>query len=208
MPFSAQGYARNPFGALTNDEWTAVAILPQVIRDVLPHGCRHVQVLGPKGSGKSTTLRKMAAELAAQGRRVAYEYLPEGQHNFTTDLCDLEIFCLDEVQRLRWWHLRRLIQWGGSQGRLILGSHRDVARWFGRQRPFLSTFYLPDLITREHWQKALTARLNYFANGDQPFTLSAEDITHLYEKFSADMREGEYYLYEVWQGNLRLTNDD
>ncbi|MCA9934913.1 MAG: hypothetical protein H6662_11075 [Ardenticatenaceae bacterium] len=211
FPFHALGYSRNPFGALTDEEWTAVAILPQAICDVLPHGCRHVQVLGPKGAGKSTTLRKMAAELRAGRRRAVYEYLPEGQHYFSTNLHDVEIFCLDEVQRLNWWYLLRLVRWGGTQGRLILGSHRDLTKWFGWQRPFLTTFYLPDLITRDHWQKAITARLRYFAIKENPHTLSAEEIKQLYEKFGADMREGEYYLYEVWQKgikDLRLTIDD
>ncbi len=198
FPFHALGYSRNPFGALSDEEWEAVAVLPEAVQAAVKSG-RHLQILGPKGAGKSTTLRKITAILQDAGQQVAYEYIPEGQHHFTTPLDGLTVFCLDEAQRLRWREMRRLLHWGISQGRLILGTHRKVGRFWGK-RPSFATIYLPELITSAHWQAALAQRLAVFALPDRPrLTLTPEAVDFLVQTFGADMREGEYFLYEVWQ---------
>lgn len=196
FPFHALGYSRNPFGALSDAEWEAVAILPAAAQTALESG-HPLQLLGPKGSGKSTTLRKMAALLRAANVRVAYEYIPEGQNRFYTPLAGLHAFCLDEAQRLRrteLWRLRR------SEVRLLLGTHQ-VLRWQGDgKRPYFYTLDLASLINPAHWQATIAQRLACFALPGQPrLTLMAEAIALLSQTFGTDLREGEYFLYEVWQ---------
>lgn len=198
FPFHALGYSRNPFGALSDAEWVAAAVLPDVLEKAAA-GNAHLQILGPKGAGKSTTLRKITAMLQEMGTHAVYEYIPEGQRHFTTPLNELAVFCLDEGQRLRWRELRRLLHWGRSQGRLILGTHRRVD-WPGVVRPSFTTFHLPDLITAQHWQNAIEQRLAIFAQPEEPrLALSPAAVTFLFHTFGANMREGEYFLYEVWQ---------
>ncbi len=205
FPFHALGYTRNPFGALSDAEWVAAAILPEVIERALSGGA-HLQILGPKGAGKSTTLRKITAVLQENGEQAAYEYIPEGQRHFATPVGELSVFCLDEAQRLRWRELRRLLRWGRSQGRLILGTHHKVSWPWSGGRPSFTTFNLPDLITAVHWQAAITRRLAVFALPDQShLTLSAQAIGFLHQIFGANMREGEYFLYEVWQQQKAVT---
>lgn len=196
FPFHALGYSRNPFGALSDAEWEAVAILPAAVQTALESGLP-LQLLGPKGAGKSTTLRKMAALLRDGGTRVAYEYIPEGQNRFYTPLAGLQAFCLDEVQRLRWTERQRLRR---SGVRLLLGAHRPLT-WRGEgKRPYFLTINLPELITPAHWQAIIARRLTHFALPGQPhLTLTAEAIDLLAQTFGADLREGEYFLYEVWQ---------
>ncbi len=197
FPFHALGYSRNPFGALSDAEWEAVAILPAAAQMALESG-RPLQLLGPEGSGKSTTLRKMAALLRDSGAQVAYEYIPEGQNRFYTPLAGLQAFCLDEAQRLRPAELRRLRR---SGLRLLLGTHQALRWQEDGKRPYFLTISLPDLITPAHWQAIIARRLACFVLPGQPhLTLSAEAIDLLAHTFGADLREGEYFLYEVWQG--------
>ena len=56
------GYSRNPFGALIDEEWVAISVLPPVIERILADGFEHLQLLGPMGIGKSTTLLALQAE--------------------------------------------------------------------------------------------------------------------------------------------------
>lgn len=201
-PFPAHhlGYTRNPFGRLTDAEWAAVAVLPDAVRQALPVGCHHLQLLGPRGVGKSSALCRIVAELRQAGRRVAYEYVPPGQHHFKTDLADVEVFCLDEAQRLSWRQRRRLVRWGGAHGRLIFSSHRDLRRWFGWQRPFVISIDLQPLVTEAHWQAVLARRLAAFARPEAPrLALAPDAVRYLHARFGADLRAGEALLYEVWQ---------
>lgn len=201
-PFPAHhlGYTRNPFGTLTDAEWAAVTVLPAAVRQALPAGCRHLQLLGPAGVGKSSALRRIAAELQQAGRRVVYEYLPPGQRRFLSALDGVEVFLLDEAQRLSWPQRRRLVRWGETRGRLIFSSHQDLRGRFGRQRPFLTTIDLAPLVTRQHWQAVISSRLAAFARPEAPrLTLAPEAVAHLHARFGADLRAAETLLYEVWQ---------
>ncbi len=203
FPFHSLGYTRNPFGALSDQEWVAAAVLPDAIIGVL-EGSANIQLLGPKGAGKSTILRKATAVLQAAGQVAAYEYIPEGQRQFTTPLATLNVFCLDEAQRLGLQEKRRLLRWSHGKGRLIVGTHRKVGTvWPDRS---LFTIYLPDLITADLWQAALTQRLAVFAIPDRPrLTFAPDSFEYLHQVFGADMREGEYFLYEVWQQQKAVT---
>ena len=70
FPFHALGYQGNPFRAVTDDEWVALAILPDSIETVVNHP--HLQILGDKGHGKTTTLLALAARFQKQNQVVAY----------------------------------------------------------------------------------------------------------------------------------------
>lgn len=193
------GYRRNPFGALTAEEWTAVAFIPPAVQQVIDAGFTHLQLLGPKGCGKTTTLLKLAAERRAQAQTVTYEYLPEGQHYFTTNPKGLDLFVLDEAQRLRWRERRRWVGCGTAVS-LLFSSHADLTPHFQRAHLPLISIWLDEGISLAHYQSWLEKRLTYFAlPGRRRVELADTAVNALHQQFGRDMREAEYFLYELFQ---------
>jgi hypothetical protein len=225
------GYRRNPFGALTDEEWTAVAVLPPVIEHILVDGFEHLQILGPLGIGKSTTLlalqswfveqkessRRLVlsnAEVDAETQRnksapsaksadnpekITYEYLPEGQHHFVTETSGLDVFLLDEAQRLTRWQRRKLVK-AAPHVQLIISSHEDLTPLFAKKGLNLTSVDLTGEMDVAWITAVLHKRLSYFAIPNQPHaTLTPAAITYLLETFGQNLRQMEYFLYEVWQ---------
>ena len=200
--FHTLGYSQNPFGALSEEVWAEIGILPQPIANVLADGVSHVQLLGSMGCGKTTALQKIGALYREANHRVAYEYIAEGENRFTTDLSNLDLFLLDEAQRLS-WPMRRRWLGGVVNGRLrtIFSSHKDLSRAFRWRKLPLQTIEVNKLITFAHYESILQRRLAYFALPNQlTATLSTDAIRLLFASFGQDLREAEYFLYEVWQG--------
>lgn len=204
FPFHALGLRGNPFRALTDAEWADVAVLRESFVAALDSDS-HVQILGPAGSGKTTALLGMAERLTRDGRRVAYEYLPEGRHRFRTPLADLDVFALDEAQRLdQWqrWRLLRLLRRRGRSLRLLLATHEDLTPLFARHHLPLRTTHA-DRITAADLAAILERRLRYFALGaESPIAFAPAAVCWLHRSFGSDLRQLTYMLYEVFQ---RLT---
>ncbi len=205
--FHTLGYHKNPFGALSDEEWAAIAILPKSVTAVLPNNFIHLQLLGPKGCGKTTTLRKIMAAFQQPNLHTAYEYIPEGATQFKTNLTDLDLFCLDEAQRLTYWERRRwLNQVQNGRLRAIFSSHKDLSKSFQRRKLPLQTIHINQEIDEAHYKAVLYQRLAYFSLPNQPtIQLADSGIAFLYETFGQDMREAEYFLYEVWQEQTQVN---
>ncbi len=199
--FHKLGYRRNPFGALTAEEWADVAVLPGVTVPLLLSSVGHWQILGPQGCGKTTSLLGLQGHFAHHGWRAGYEYLPEGQSWFASDPGEMDYFLLDEAQRLQRRERRRLLDLVRQGGfRLIVSSHEDLTPVFARANVPLSTVSLTTQVSPEHYQAVLVKRLNYFALPGVPQVTLGETAVHfLYETFGENLREAEYFLYEVWQ---------
>lgn len=196
------GYRRNPFGALTADEWPQVAFLPTAVAQTLADGyAGHLQLLGPMGSGKSSALRKLAADWV--GQTAVYEYIPEGQNRFFTALdAAVDLFVLDEAQRLSRWQRRRWLSWltRDARRRCFWGSHQDLTAVFARYKLPLRTIHIDQHISPAHYGRWLQQRLAFFALPDRPrVTFDETAVAFLHEQFGADMREAEYFLYELFQ---------
>jgi len=198
------GFRRNPFGALADDEWIAVAILPDTITKLLFTNFTHLQLLGSMGAGKTTSLRKLTDHYAQSNRRVAYEYLAQGERVMKTDTAVLDILLLDEAQRLNRRSRRKLLasaaQFSGKGLQLILSSHEDLTPHFARRNLPLVTIDLNETHTLAHYERLLAHRLAYFALPGAVHTRLAPDAMRwLYEMFYPNMRDAEYFLYDVWQ---------
>jgi len=194
FPFHAIGYKCNPFRTLTDDEWGEIAILPEAILDAA-NTSTHLQILGEMGRGKTTTLMGLQAHLKRAGKRVAYEYIPEGQTRFYTPLDDLEIFLLDEAQRIK--NFPKVLNL--REVRLIFASHQDFTSHFARHHQPLATLEL-NSITPDHLRHLIEKRLTYFALDDsRPIHFADDAIEYLYEKFGSDLRGVERRLYESFQ---------
>ena len=219
------GYSRNPFGALTDEEWTAIAVLPPAIERILADGFEHLQILGPMGIGKSTTLLALQAEFQRGGAEtqrdleeksassaqsfdklrtssadnIVYEYLPEGQRHFVTDTSELSLFLLDEAQRLNWWQRRKLMK-AASHLKLIISSHEDLTPLFAKKGLNLTSVDLSGEMDEGWITAVIHKRLAYFAIRNQPHAaLTHAAIIYLVETFGQNLRQMEYFLYEVWQ---------
>jgi hypothetical protein len=200
FPFHPLGLKCNPFRVLTDEEWAEVAILPDVLAAFCTGGSAHLQVLGEAGRGKTTTLLGLATHLRRRGQRVAYEYLANGEHRFGTETRDLDLFCLDEAQRLtrrERGRLAAILRRGPL--RVVLGSHEDWGPFFQRHALALTTLDL-DTASEAHFRAALERRLEYFALSGAPGTaFTPGAVCYLWETRSGNLRAAERLLYEVFQ---------
>ncbi len=204
FPFHALGFKSNPFRALADDEWAEVAVLPDAVLSILASGFAHLQVLGEMGHGKTTILLGLAARFRREGKRVTYEYLPEGQCEFHTGLDGLDVFLLDEAQRLTVNERGRLTstaQLAGGGLHLVLGSHDDVTPLFASRGLLLATVHLDDADSISHLSAVLARRLDYFALAQESpgATLTLDAVHYLHETFGGNLRAAQYFLYEVFQ---------
>ncbi len=194
------GYRKNPFGALTEVEWTAVSFLPDEVEAALAQGTAHIQMLGRDGCGKTSTLIGMAAQFEQDGQTVVYEYIPEGQNWFGEAAGNFDVFVLDEAQRLNWRQRRRWLKLGEGQ-RLIFSSHVDLSSHFRRRGWPLWRFDVATAVTPATYAAWIEHRLSFFAIPQAPaVTVTPDASQFLYDTFGANMREAEYFMYEVWQG--------
>ncbi len=210
FPFHALGFQCNPFRVLTDDEWADIAVLPDAVELVVTPGFVHLQVLGALGHGKTTTLLGLAARFRREGKRVAYEYLPEGQSQFHTGLSGLDVFLLDETQRLSRSERDRLLSAAPTLPKvsnlreglqLVVSSHDDLALLFAKRGLSLTTAHLDKAASPDHLSAVLERRLSYFAlDKNAPgVTLTSDAVRYLHEAFGGNLRAMQYFLYEVFQ---------
>jgi chromosomal replication initiation ATPase DnaA len=195
FPFHSLGYQCNPFRAVTDDEWVSLAIVPESVERVL--GEPNFQILGDKGYGKTTTLLSLTARFKAQGLRTAYEHLEVEQNQFTTQLGNLDVFLLDEAQRLIGRERERLME---NRLRLVIASHEDLTPLFNRFGLPLATVRF-ETVPLAHVAAVVERRLAFFALPDGPrrVTLQPEAIQLLHATFGADVRKIELALYEAFE---------
>jgi hypothetical protein len=201
FPFYRLGLTRNPFGTLSQDEWLAVTVLPTAVEHAVTSGVDHLIVLGERGRGKSTTLHYLQAHYAAQGHLTAYERLPRGQWRYHTHTAPLNVFLLDEAQRLAPWQATRLFQEQARYGlRLVIGTHRAMTLGFRLRGLDVQTVRLERAISRERLAAILQRRLDVFAYADGPYVHFAPDtVDWLWATFRDDLRTMNLHLYGAFQ---------
>lgn len=199
FPFEHLGLVRNPFGTLQADEWADVAVLPQVVQPLLTDTA-HVLFTGEKGRGKTSLLYAMRQHMAFSGLQTAYERLPHAMTGYQTNPNRLDVFALDEVQRLRpwcWWSLLRQARRGT---RLLLGGHVDVSLLFRLAGLPLRTLHMDNLITPAHIETVHTRRIAYFTLPDsEPLPLADSATAYLWQQYGSNLRAQESLLYDVIQ---------
>jgi len=199
FPFDPLGFRCNPFGCPSDAEWAEIAVLPLPVVAALEQTTKHIQLIGPPGAGKTTTLLGLTRRLKLAGYRAIYEYIPYDSHVVTTNLKPPpDVFLADEVQRLAPQERRRLLRFA-SVGRMIFSSHVDWEALFASQHLPLLTVRLENY-TADMWCCIWERRLAYFSlSGQTPVTLAPTAIDWLRQKFGANLRDAERWLYEVFQ---------
>lgn len=201
-PLWGAGFWSNPFRALGDAEWQAVALVPDAATDIL-RGTAHGQILGDAGRGKSSLLRALAREATTLGAGSVYEYLPDGMTAYTSKVPTGAWFCLDEAQRLAPPERERLLTMAKAKClRLLLASHENLAPLFARADLPLQTLDLADL-GAAHFAAVIENRLAHFARPDTPYaTLSPDALAFLRERFGSDLRGAERFLYEHFAAHV------
>lgn len=201
FPFYRVGFRSNPFRALTDEEWAGVAILSPAVC-AAADGAGHMQILGPRGRGKTTLLLGLAARFREQGKRAVYEYVPQGRSRFTTPLDGPDIFLLDEAQRLVPRQARRLLRRAAQTRpgslRLVLGTHADMSPRFARRNLPLATVR-PAEVSPAFLARLLRRRLAFFALDSAPAAFSGDAVDYLRAAFGGNLRAMTFFLYEVFQ---------
>ncbi len=162
LPYYPLGYRGNPFGTLTRAEWASLAVLTAEIEAALDSGAFHLQMIGEKGHGKTSTLMALEARFRHEGAAVTYERVPAGSDRFHADLAGLDVLLLDEVQRLRRSERRRLRRAALAGLRLIIGTHEDLRPVMARRGVPLTSICLHTL-PFDHIRRIIDDRLAFFA---------------------------------------------
>lgn len=203
FPFQGLGFRSNPFRALTREEWSEVAVIPPQIEEILALDFTHLQIIGEQGVGKTSTLLALKQYYAKQGKRALYRYISPYEKRFREDLHNIDIFLLDEMQRLskvqRTRLVRKIARRNGDGLRLVYSTHEDLAPLFESQKRPLDTILL-DRHEKSFQRQIIERRLQYFAIHKQSnVRLSNEAFHFLYESFQNDLRSLEEFLYDVFQ---------
>ena len=198
LRFYRLGFKSNPFRVLTDEEWAAVSIVPQYVMNIVDHTAHHIQFIGDMGRGKTTLLLGLLSYLQQQEINTTYEYIPEGQHYFKTRQV-LDVFMLDEVQRLYWWERRRLYKALENGTRLIFSTHQDIQQTFHQRNLALEVVNVNLLYDRDSLFEMWQRRLDYFRIGESTISIEMDGIDFLIEKFGDDRRSMERFLYEAFQ---------
>ena len=169
FPFHDLGFRCNPFRALTREEWSQIAVVPQAIEEAIEGDFSHLQIIGNQGSGKTSALLALKKRFKDQGHKVQYCYLPPGQTKLPGTWPVGEILLIDEMQRLtqnqRLRVVKKVAPMYEAGLRLIFSSHEDLS------------------------PEGESARAS----------LTEEAYGWLGETFADDLRSLEDFLYEVFQ---------
>jgi chromosomal replication initiation ATPase DnaA len=201
--FSDIGFLCNPFRAMTREEWIRAAIIPETVRRAITAG-GHIQLLGDAGSGKTSSLLALGDQFHKAGMRSGYEYLPRKEKSYRTKTDGLEIFLLDEAQRLSKGgflssnEMVRLLDAAKNGVRLILGTHEDLSPAFRSRRisPVTVTLSTP---AAEELAGILERRLDLFSLKPIHTKFSPEAVDWLRSEVGANLRTMEYFLYDYFQ---------
>ncbi len=199
FPFQRLGFVCNPFRSLTREEVPWLAVIPEYVKEVCRNSEDHLQILGAAGRGKTTLLLGICGGDFLGDQVPGYEYLGEDAYSYQTDIRGIDVFLLDEAQRLDTPSLHRLITEGNEGIRLIFSSHRDLSNEFRRGDRNLGSVVIENP-SRVQIRDIIVKRLEFFSLGDSPkVDLTGDGVDFLHHHFGSDMRAMMDMLYEVFQ---------
>ena len=196
--FESHGLNSNPFRSLTRDELAeSYTMLPSRteidLRAIAQTTSSLVEISAPEGWGKTTMLLALLDLFKQDGLSARYHYLPRGRGDLFPDFQSLDVFLIDEAQRLVRRERRAVRRWmREGQGRMITGTHR-----YWRTAGVGVLRYSIPALRREDVQGFFRRRLQ-LAGGKHAIGLSDEAAIWL-GKSGKNLRTIERWLYEVFQ---------
>ena len=197
------GYRCNPFRALTREEWQDLTLLPTTLRNQLNDWPTIVQIIGDQGRGKTSTLLAIKRHWLLRDINVVYEYIPPGKKRYQEDLTNIQVYLLDEAQRLgsrRWRDLIQQVARPDSYpSRIVFSSHVDLFEMNANAKQEIHTIHL-DTPSKGFVKAMIKRRLEYFERpGRHGVRLSSKANDLLIAHCSSDLRLLERILYEIYQ---------
>jgi hypothetical protein len=198
--FERLGLRGNPFQVLTPDELLQIVVLPPRIQRLLEEGFHHLELIAPKGSGKTTNLLGLCQHFSREGAQVQYERLPMGAHRIRTHPIQADIFAVDETQRLYPHERLRLLRLA-RRVRLLIGTHLTHRLEFALAGLPLVSLRVDRLTDREHLRQCVERRIRHFAldPAAPPVTLSDDALDWLWQRHGPDLRAVDTTLFAVFQ---------
>lgn len=202
FPIWKLGYRSNPFRALTLDEWRHIALLPKELEQLVESPPPLTQLIGHKGTGKTSTLLGLQEAFRERSIPASYEYIPAGKDNFDMGAVDTRIILLDEAQRLSSHARKRLLSLHtstGSPGHIFLSTHEDLGMVAAQLNMPILTVAL-DYKDREFLESMIDRRLLFFQKtGHQGIRPTRAALDHAITVCGSDLRKLESLLYESFQ---------
>jgi hypothetical protein len=204
FPFDRLGLVRNPFSALTEDEWAALAWLHPAVKAALDNPSPILQIRAESGRGKSSALLAIKRELLSRGLDPHYVYLEPGVHRLEPAQRAGDPLLLDEIERLPLRTRRRLfaekLRSTGGLPCLVFSSHADlVPEIEALQSAAAGSVTIPP-ISQTELADLLNARIRSASSGaGLPVWLTPGAADLLSELYRDDLRMIERELYEVFQ---------
>lgn len=206
FPWTHLGLRANPFLSLSKEVWSRIAILPQQIETWLSHPTAILQITGDKGSGKTSALLALQQFFIDNGRETDYLYIDQDEDVPVIDLDPHKLLIIDEAQRLPESLRARVFNWAQNKGRVsmssplfIFSSHHDLSSEMKR--------YSLDHISIDVMESSVSDLTRMFERRIQFFTMpdqqavcfEAGSVVYLLERFGADLRAMEAFLYDFFQ---------
>ena len=198
LPFQHLNLRRNPFGELTEQERTQLALVEiDEFVERLKNPRYVVQFIGEKGFGKTTHLLSIRAACPNAG----YVHIPEGERAMIPSGVPILI---DEAQRLTTWQWVKLFR---SQVPLVLGTHRDFTISLRRAGRIVETIQPSQRTDADRVHQILNQRIEYVRRDDGPVPkITKQTSDRLRSQFGHDIRSMQDSLYETFQA-LREIRD-
>ena len=197
------GFRCNPFKALTPEEWSDLALMPEGFPEKFDELPALTLILGEQGSGKTSALIALKRELQQRGRRVAYEYLPPGMNRYRVNLGNFHAYLLDEAQRLSGPALNRLFKYPLNAENplpiLILSTHKDLSH-SAATRGIDTLRITLENHSAEFIRDLIELRLSHFEKpGSHGVRLAPNALNLVMTHCKSNMRLLEKLLYEAYQ---------
>ncbi len=203
-PYAAHGFWRNPFGELSVEERTALAVVDSApLLDYLTSQSAAdrypaLQFIGDCGFGKTTHLLVLESLLPGS-RRV---YFPE--HGRRPRLpVDSRVLIVDEAQRMGWRRRRQMLR---HRGPLVLSTHEDLSNHLQRNGFALWTIDVgqpkPSSVVAEVLNRRIAASLTNDSLLPN-YTVDEQLAQHLNNRFTGNLRTIEAFLFESFQAFIK-----
>ena len=200
--FSKLGLEGNPFRAMNLAELAHLYIdhgdpdCPS-IGELAQSTRTAIQILAPRGGGKSLLLAKVSEELRRLGKQAELLYCPPKKRiRFQAPEPPVKVLLIDEAQRLGRRARTHVCNWiSESPRRLLATSHEDLGGWLG---PELFTVRLPradfDMVAR-----FFRTRIEAAGGDSKRIRLQPAAAEWLAKRAAGNLRWVELICYEVLQ---------
>ncbi len=187
LPYVHLNLRWNPFGELTTEEWTSLAVvdIDEVVQS-LSQPKTAVQYIGDKGYGKTTHLLALRARFPSSG----YVHIPEGE---TRPVPSGSPLLIDEAQRLT-WRQRRMVF--GADIPLVLGTHRDFTGALRRAGREVTTIHVERNTNAERLHRIVNARIQAARRSPGPVpSVSRQTVGKMLDEYGPNIRRIVQSLY-------------